>query len=135
MSRSMRLSYAEYHERLFARSGKGMYSQIARNNFDPYLAVSWYHSREQWNRGGSQWPELDAMVEAALAAGTPEEARRLIAEADEYAMSRHWLIWGPMSTIHWYVSRGSPATTVSSTAAWGGGKKKQCSPASGSIVR
>ena len=97
------LSYAEYHERLFARSGKGMYSQIARNNFDPYLAVSWYHSREQWNRGGSQWPELDAMVEAALAAVTPEEARRLIAEADEYAMSRHWLIWGPMSPIHWYV--------------------------------
>ena len=96
------LSYAEYHERLFARSGEGMYSQIARNNFDPYLAVSWYHSREQWNRGGSQWPELDAMVEAALAASTPEEAERLIAEADEYAMSRHWLIWGPMSPIHFY---------------------------------
>ena len=97
------LSYAEYHERLFARSGEGMYSQIARNNFDPYLAVSWYHSREQWNRGGSQWPELDAMVEAALAASTPEEAERLIADADEYAMSRHWLIWGPMSPIHFYI--------------------------------
>ena len=80
-----------------------MYSQIARNNFDPFLAVSWYHSDAQWNRGGSQWPELDAMVDAALAAGTPEEVRRLIADADEYAMSRHWLIWGPMSPIHWYV--------------------------------
>ncbi|MDE0448962.1 MAG: ABC transporter substrate-binding protein [Spirochaetaceae bacterium] len=97
------LSSAEYHERLFARSGKGMYSQIARNNFDPFNAVSWYHSNAQWNRGGSQWPELDAMVDAALSAPTPEEARRLIAEADEYAMSRHWLIWGPMSPIHFYL--------------------------------
>jgi hypothetical protein len=43
------------------------------------------------------------MVEAALAASTPEEAERLIAEADEYAMSRHWLIWGPMSPIHFYI--------------------------------
>jgi len=96
------LTSAEYHERLFARSGEGMYSQIARNNFDPYLAASWYHSREQWNRGGSQWPELDAMVEDALGASTAEEAERLIAKADEYAMSRHWLIWGPMSPVFFY---------------------------------
>ncbi len=42
------------------------------------------------------------MVEAALSARTPEEAQGLIAEADEYAMSRHWLIWGPMSPIFYY---------------------------------
>ena len=45
---------------------------------------TWYPSREQGNRGGSQRPEPDAMVEAALAAATPAEAQESIAEADEY---------------------------------------------------
>ena len=56
-----------------------------------------------WNRGGSQWPELDAIVEAALAASTNEEQKRLIAEADKYAMSQHWLIFGPISPFFSFV--------------------------------
>ena len=94
------LTSAEYHERLFGRTGEGMYSAIAGNQFDPVLAVGWYHSDSQWNRGGSQWPELDAMVEAALSASSNEEQQRLIAEADEYAMSRHWVIWGPKGPVY-----------------------------------
>ena len=61
------------------------------------MVIGWYHSDAQWNRPGSQWPELDAMVDAAIAATTIEEQQRLIAEADKYAMSRHWLIWDPKS--------------------------------------
>ncbi len=96
------LSYAEYHERLFGRTADGMYSAISGNKFDPLMAVSWYHADSQWNRGGSQWPELDAMVDAALRAPTTEEQQRLVAEADEYAMSRHWLIWGPKAPTFFY---------------------------------
>ena len=64
------LTSAEYHERLFGRTGEGMYSAIAGNKFDPVLA-----------------------------APTVEEQQRLIAEADKYAMSRHWLIWVPKSPV------------------------------------
>ena len=93
------LSSAEYHERLWSRTGEGIYSAIAGNLFDPVMMGGWYHSDDMWNRGGSQWPELDAIVEAALAAPTDEEQKRLIAEADKYAMSRHWLIFGPISPV------------------------------------
>ena len=95
------LTSAEYHERLFGRSGEGMFSAISGNKFDPVMVVGWYHTDSQWNRGGSQWPELDAMVNAALSAGTTEEQQRLIAEVDKYAMSRHWLIWGPKSPVYY----------------------------------
>ena len=96
------LTSAEYHERMWGRTGEGMYSAIAGNEFDPIMAAGWYHTDSQWNRGGSQWPELDAMVDAFLRAGTIEEQRRLIAEADQYAMSRHWLIYGPRSPIFYF---------------------------------
>ena len=91
--------YAEYAERLFSRTYEGMYSAIAGTLSDPIEYGGRYHSDAQWNRPGSQWPELDAMVDAALNATTIEEQQRLIAEADKYAMSRHWLIWGGKSPI------------------------------------
>ena len=94
--------YAEYTERLFSRTYEGMYSAGAAQNFDPVQMVERLHSDAQWNRPGSQWPELDAMVDAALYATTIEEQKRLIAEADKYAMSRHWLIFGPKSPV-WYL--------------------------------
>jgi len=77
-----------------------MYSAIAGTLYDPTQSGGWYHTDSQWNRGGSQWPELDAMIDAALSAGTVAEQQRLIAEADEYAMSRHWLIWGPKTPMY-----------------------------------
>ena len=94
------LSAAEYHDRLFSRTGEGMYSAISGALYAPTMAAGWYHSNSEWNRGGSQWPELDAKVDAALAATTVEEQQRLIAEADKYAMSQHWLIFGPISPIY-----------------------------------
>ena len=91
------LSYAEYQERVYSRTGEGMYMAIGGCLLDPVRMTTWYHSDDRGNRGGSQWPELDAMVDAVLDATTIEEQKRLIAEADKYAMSRHWLIWGPRS--------------------------------------
>ncbi len=95
------LTSAEYHERMWGRTGEGMYSAISGNKFDPVMIVGWYHSDSQWNRGGSQWPELDVMVEAVLSARTIEEQQRLIAETDKYSMSRHWLICGPKSPVYY----------------------------------
>jgi ABC-type transport system substrate-binding protein len=89
------LDYGEYHERLFSRTYEGMVSAISGTIYDPEMTVSWYHSDNQWNRGGTQWPELDALVDAALAATTIEEQQRLVREADMYAMANHWLIWSP----------------------------------------
>ena len=42
------------------------------------------------------------MVDAALSATTTEEQQRLVAETDKYAMSRHWLIWGPKAPTFFY---------------------------------
>ena len=49
-----------------------------------------------YNRTGHQWHELDAIVDAALAAPTLEEQQRLIAEADMYAIEKHMRISGPV---------------------------------------
>ena len=48
-----------------------------------------------------QWPELDALVDAALAANTFEEQQRRVKETDMYAIENHWQIWGPKAPI-WY---------------------------------
>ena len=91
------LPFAEYSERLSSRTYEGILSAIAGAQFDPVMMVGWYRTDSTGNRGGSQWPELETMVDAALNATTIEEQQRLIAEADKYAMSRHWLIWGAKS--------------------------------------
>ena len=96
------LTRAEHQERQFAREMTGMQSAIAGNKFGPVMVAGWYHSDSVWNRPGSQWPEMDAMVDAALSARTTEEQQRLVAELDKYAMSRHWLIWGPKSPVFFY---------------------------------
>ncbi len=95
------LTGAEYAERMSGPNREGLYSAIAGNGFDPVLVAGWYRSDSGGNRGLAQWPELDVMVDAALSARTTEEQQRLIAEADKYAMSRHWLIWGPKSPVYY----------------------------------
>ena len=62
------LDYGVYHERLFSRAYEGMASAIAGTIYPPATLASWYHSENQWNRPGSQWPEMDALVEAFQAA-------------------------------------------------------------------
>ena len=91
------LTGAEYHEKMMAKNYEGMASAISGTLFDPVMTVGWYHSDSVWNRPGAQWPELDTIVDAALAATTIEEQKRLIAEAGMYAMEKHWLILGPKS--------------------------------------
>ena len=46
-------------------------------------------------RFGVNAPEYDALVEAAVAAETLDEQKRLANEADNYLIENHFLIWGP----------------------------------------
>ncbi len=94
------LTHAEYNDRLFSRTYEGMISAIAGAAYDPVMFVGRYQSDAMWNRGGHQWPELDAIIEAALNATTIEEQQRLIAEADMYAIEKHFQIWGPKSPVY-----------------------------------
>ena len=87
--------WAAYHEEVFAGTYKGVMGSIAGAIYDPTMSVGWYRSDAQWNRPGSEWPELDALVDAALAATTIEEQQRLVREADMYAIEKQWQIWGP----------------------------------------
>ena len=92
--------FAEMFAPLFARSYEGMMSTTASSRFDPAQVISWHRSDNMWNRTLHQWPELDALVDAALAATTIEEQQRLIVEADMYAIEKHWQIWGPAGPVH-----------------------------------
>ena len=87
--------WAAYHEEVFARTYKGVMASIAGAIYDPTMSVGWYRSDAQWNRPGTSWPELDALVDAALAATTLEEQQRLVREADMFAIEKQWQIWGP----------------------------------------
>ena len=87
---------AEHWERVLSRTYEGMHSTIAGAGYAPLLMASWYHSDGgAHNRGGSQWPEMDAMIDAVRAATTNEELQRLMKELDMYAIENHWLIWTP----------------------------------------
>ena len=87
--------WSAYHEEVFAGTYKSVMGSIAGAIYDPTMSVGWYRSDAQWNRPGSEWPELDALVDAALAATTIEEQQRLVREADIYAIEKQWQIWGP----------------------------------------
>ena len=87
--------WTAYHEGLFSGTYEGMMGSIAGTISNPLMSVSEYRSDAQWNRPLHQWPELDALVDAALAATTIEEQQRLIADTDMYAIEKHWQIWGP----------------------------------------
>ena len=66
----MRVPPPEWVEKISSRTYEGMHSAIAGAGYAPLLMAGWYHSDAGpiGNRGGSQWPEMDAMVDAALAA-------------------------------------------------------------------
>jgi len=94
-------SSPEWVEKIFSRTYEGMHSAIAGAGYAPLKMVGWYHSDAGaiGNRPASQWPEMDAIVDAALAATTIEEQKRLITEADMYAIEKHWLIFGPKTAF------------------------------------
>ena len=89
------LTQAESIERRDSRINKGMVGSVGGSLYDPVAFVGHLRSDSTWNRGIHQWPEVDAMVDAALAATTIEEQQRLIKEADMYMIEKNWQIWGP----------------------------------------
>ncbi len=93
--------WAQYHEDMFARDYEGIMGSIAGTTYDPSMTVTWYRSDAQWNRPLHQWPELDAKVDAALAATSFEEQKRLMKEADMHTIEQHWQIWGPKAPQWW----------------------------------
>ena len=90
------LAEAEYNERITSGTFEGINSDITASKFDPKDMALWLRSdHPTFNRTGHQWHELNAMVDAALAAPTLEEQKRLIAEVDMYAIEKHMRIFGP----------------------------------------
>ena len=93
-------SSAEYTERIGSGTWEGMHSAVAGAGYTPLLMASWYHSDVGYsNKGGSQWPEMDAMIDAVRAATTNEEQQRLMKELDMYAIENHWLIYAPKTAF------------------------------------
>ena len=94
------LDAGEFNSRLRSRDLEGMSSAIAGSLDNPVSNFDDFHSDSEVNRGGVQDPEYDAMVDAALAATSIEEQKRLIAEVDMYGIEKHWQIFGPKSPIY-----------------------------------
>ena len=90
------LAWSAFNERIASGAFEGITAAIAGARFDPKDMVDWLRTDHPTNnKSGHQFHELDAMVDAALAAKTLEEQKRLIAEADMYAVEKHFRIWGP----------------------------------------
>ena len=53
------------------------------------------YSKAGWNPPNVQDPVFDAIYEAAVAATTIEDQKRLVKEADMYIIEKHWWIGGP----------------------------------------
>ncbi len=96
------LTAPEFAQRMRPPSDlEGMSGATAGQLGDPVTVIDDFHSDSEVNRGGVQDPEYDAMVEAALGATSIEEQKRLIAEADMYAIEKHWHIFGPKSPVYY----------------------------------
>ena len=93
--------YDVHNERVFSHTWEGLHQTNMGNLYDPVMMVGWFHSDAVWNRPGSRWPEVDAMVDAALNATTIEEQQRLIAETDMYMIEKHWQIWGGKPAVYY----------------------------------
>ena len=70
--------------------------------FSPGMTVNWAHSTDNFgvNAPGWQDPKLDAMVEAALAADSIEEQKRLITEVDMYQIENRGWVYGTLVPIY-----------------------------------
>ena len=95
--------FALMHADVFAGTYEGMMGSIAGTAYDPAQQVSWHRSDNMWNRPLHQWPELDVLVDATLAATTFEEQQMRAREVDLYAIGNHWQIWGPKTPTWWAV--------------------------------
>ena len=71
---------------------EGMISMDLGYDSSPLPLLVHIHSRDAANRNGHQDPVMDAKVEAAETATTPEEQKRLVREADMYMIEQQWYI-------------------------------------------
>ncbi len=58
-----------------------------------FLMNCYAHSEGGCNRPGANDPELDALIDAALAATSFEEQQRLVKEADASIIANHYYVW------------------------------------------
>ena len=75
---------------------EGMFTAIMAVTWSPTAAIRQSYSTGGWVGTRVKDSDYDAMVDAAEAATTVEEQKRLVREGDMYAIERHWYIWGPM---------------------------------------
>ena len=59
--------------------------------------VSVFYTGSPWNAAAVSDPDYDAMIDTLRATSDFEEYQRLFREADQYAIGKHWMIWGPDS--------------------------------------
>ena len=69
---------------------------IAAMPYEPVVSLRFRQSDYIWNIPGVNDPVYEDMYAAATAATTIEEQKRLVREADMYAIEQHWATWGPM---------------------------------------
>ena len=75
---------------------EGMVTALLAIDGNALGVIGLSRSKGGWTQNNINDPDYDAMVDAAEAATTLEEQKRLVAEADMYAVQRHWYLWGPM---------------------------------------
>ena len=70
--------------------------------FSPGMTVNWAHSTDNFGVNAPGWQDLklDAMVEAALAADSIEEQKRLITEVDMYQIENRGWVYGTLVPIY-----------------------------------
>ena len=84
------------HNALVAEGAyEGMVAYALGIDQTPVYLMDYIHSSYALNATGHQDPVMDAKVEAARAATTDEEQKRLVREADMYLIEQQWFIWGP----------------------------------------
>ena len=79
---------------------KGIIKAFGGAKFDPVMMIGWGRSDSNLNYPAWNEPALDARVDAALAATTHEEQRRLARELDMYQIENRWMIWGPEIPVY-----------------------------------
>jgi peptide/nickel transport system substrate-binding protein len=93
-------------KRVYCQSGKHdqmSYWNTSGTTRPPQWDIIQLSSKDPGNCTYNNDPQFDALVDQALAATTFDEAKRLCAEADQYALQQHWQIsvFGTVSNIFW----------------------------------
>ena len=89
---------ATYGAIVGAHTYEGMIMTNGAYPLAPRQTTSWAHSTNNQGQNAAGWqdPELDAMVEAALAEDNPEEQMRLITAVDYYKIENRWFVYGTL---------------------------------------